>query len=1296
MFDKVSCSLSAAQQEVCLAISQSGHNLNYHLCDVLEFHGELDLSKLEQAIQVQFTETETLRTTLDIQAETGLFTQFIHAPDSQAGKKLDFHDVSISQDPEQEYERLLCNLLSQDMDLINGPLARYIVVRLAPSQYRIIELASHLVVDGWGHGILSGNIAAHYNKLCRGETVEARNLPPLSSIFTAENEYRNSKMMVKDQAYWQKYCLALPEPTQLVPGDAPLVNLNRLRKVFDGPVLHQLREVTSEHKLRMSSVLMALCATYLHRLTGQSELAVGMPVAARQIKALRDVPSMVANILPLHLSFDENSTVVSVASNIQRQLRRHLLHQTYRFEEMIRDLYDERGNKPLFKTLLNVVAYDQGANFDGGETRIQNVANGPASHLGIDIFDRNKDGRLEIGFNANAELFSNEALEMHYQRLTLLLARFVEAPNTPAADYNLFFDGEYERLYSLPDKAAELPVFADAFNTSVNKHASKYALSQGNRQISYSMLNDYADRLASHLQQQGVSQNDSVAVVVSRSIEWAVAAVALLKLGAAYVPVDPELPEGRIEHILSDAAPAQILVSPGLALNVNVPTEKVLYLTTEVFEQLPTARQSVYNVDPNSLAYLIYTSGSTGKPKGVEVTHRNLVPIARTAIEAADLQPSEKVLQFIAAGFDMSVLEIMMTLLAGATLVITDKVASTPGKPLAKLVKRENIDLLVMTPSLLAYHKTEDFRQGTRLLLGGEACTPALLSRFSHCRLLNVYGPTETSFATSINAKFGTNDLSIGPPTANTRLYVVDKQQQPLPPGSWGELFIGGPGVAQGYRNQPELTAKGFVPDLLDESTTMYRVGDRVYFDSEKCIHYLGRQDNQIKLRGLRIELDEIKNALLSCSDVEDAVALLSELPHGPAIVGYVVCKDAALESDRLKQAVSRQLPHHMIPSVIMTVEEFPLTSNGKLAVRQLPSPVIIDNTEKLLPTTAEEETMCSLFASTLERNQVYANENFFELGGHSLLGLQLINRINEAFGVTLGISDFLAAPSPRQLVQRLDPSVSYSDPFDSMLPLRVEGNRPPLFCIHPGGGIAWPYAGLLPFLPEDQPVYAIQSPILRDPNRIVGSLDELAKEYLQKIQAIQPEGPYQLAGWSVGGNLSLRMAAMLQAQGHQVSFLCMFDSYPLQGGQASLKLDDATVITRMTRAIVGTPRAGMKGLKSAMDEVLGKNDVGDDFLTRIVEDSKLMLDLLANCRYDRFNGDLLFIRATTDILRTEEQQPALWSPYVSGSLIEYEVDAPHECLLQRQYLEQFGDHFASELLKRQSEALNSEQVADV
>lgn len=264
------------------------------------------------------------------------------------------------------------------------------------------------------------------------------------------------------------------------------------------------------------------------------------------------------------------------------------------------------------------------------------------------------------------------------------------------------------------------------------------------------------------------------------------------------------------------------------------------------------------------------------------------------------------------------------------------------------------------------------------------------------------------------------------------------------------------------------------------------------------------------------------------------------------------------------------------------------------------------------------------------------------------------------------------------------------------MLPLRVEGNRPPLFCIHPGGGIAWPYAGLLPFLPEDQPVYAIQSPILRDPNRIVGSLDELAKEYLQKIQAIQPEGPYQLAGWSVGGNLSLRMAAMLQAMGHQVSFLCMFDSYPLQGGQTSLKLDDATVITRMTRAIVGTPRAGMKGLKSAMDEVLGKNDVGDDFLTRIVEDSKLMLDLLANCQYDRFDGDLLFIRATTDILRTEEQQPSLWSPYVSGSLIEYEVDAPHECLLQRQYLEQFGDHFASELLKRQSEALNKTEAVDV
>lgn len=659
---------------------------------------------------------------------------------------------------------------------------------------------------------------------------------------------------------------------------------------------------------------------------------------------------------------------------------------------MIRDLHVERGNKPLFKTLLNIVAYDQGQGFAGCDTMIQNAANGPVGHLGIDISE------------------------------------------TLTADYNLFPPDERQRVYPLPAHTEPFPVFAEAFTDVVHENAERPALSQGDRQFTYAQLDKDATNLAMHLQERGVRVGESVAVVFSRSLECAVAAVALFKLGACYVPVDPDLPEARIEFIFDDAEPAVVIVAPGSQLKVEVAAEKLLWLSAESLSQLSTAHEALALFDHGLPSYLIYTSGSTGHPKGVEVTHRNLVPIARTAIHAAQLQPGARVLQFIAAGFDMSVLEIMMTLLAGSELVITDKVTSAPGKALAKIVKQEVIDLMIMTPSLLACHQTEDFPQDTVLMLGGEACTPALLARFSHCHLINVYGPTETSFPTSINTDYGIKDLSIGSPTANTHLYVVDSYQQVLPPGAWGDLFIAGPGVARGYRNLPELTGQSFVPDLLDSNSIMYRAGDRVSFDHMGRIHYLGRHDNQIKLRGLCIELDEIKNVLLGCPGVDDAAVFLKELAHGPSIIGYVVSKDNGLDSKQLKQNLRRHLPQYMVPSEILRVDTFPLTPNGKLAVDHLPIPAQIHESQLVPAETPEEAAMCKLYPEVLNCLEVFANQSFFDLGGHSLLGLQLVNRIREHFGIALSIADFHAAPTPRELAQRLHHAADFSDTFGAVL----------------------------------------------------------------------------------------------------------------------------------------------------------------------------------------------------------------------------------------------------------------------
>ncbi|WP_018693859.1 non-ribosomal peptide synthetase [Algicola sagamiensis] len=1290
MLNKVSCSLSAAQQEVCLAIRQSGSNSSYHLCDVLEFIGSLDIAKLSTAIQYLVAETESLRITIEQDQTTGLMKQFVHPPENRFQTCFEFVDVSEDECPDQAYQQKLDQLLEKELEIESGPLAQYVVVKLADRVYRIIEFASHLVLDGWAHGLLSAKIAANYNNLVKGQTLELKPPMALESVFQAEEAYRSSDTREKDKAYWLDYCAHLPEPTQLVPNDTPLTKIHRLREVVSGELVESIRQYASEHRLRLSSLLMALCATYLHRVTGQPELAIGMPVGARQIKSLRTIPAMVANILPLHLKFDEQSSALTVAAVLQKQLRRHLLHQTYRVEDMARDLYAERGNKPLFKTLLNIVSYDQGANFEGGETTIQNVANGPAAHIGIDIFDRNSDGRLEIGFNANSALYSLSDLQKHYQRIIMIFKQFIASPERLTKQYSLFLEHERERIYPKSAPLSQQADFRTKWNDAVKNYPNNIAVSHGERTMTYEEFHQYTSSLESALNAKGIKGHDRVAVLMSPSLEWPVVAITLLRMGVAYVPISSSLPAARINHILQDADPKLCIVTPGRALDSALALENRYEFCLEQMEPSERFVADGNDFPIDAVAYVIYTSGSTGVPKGVEVTHRNLVPIANSVALAAHLKPSERVLQSISPGFDMSVLEIMMTALSGAQLVMTEDHERTPGAAMAETIKQEWIDLVIMTPSLLAYQKSEDFPAHLTVLLGGEPCTANLLSRFSHCHLLNIYGPTETSFATSVNEDFGANSLSIGQPTENTRLYVVDSNQALLPPGSWGELFIGGPGVAKGYLNQPERTKQGFIPDICDPTTMMYQSGDRVYYAMDGEIHYIGRQDKQVKLRGLRIELEEVNNAMMSYEGIENAVSLIKELSSGPALIGYVVSQDPNLSLERLKQSLTHQLPYYMIPSMIIVLQEFPLTANGKLATSQLPEPQLTSQGCQAPPETKEEVMICELFEKILGVDKVYANDNFFEMGGHSVLGLQLLNQLKEKLNTQLNMTDFLSAPTPRHLALRLSRTVPYHEPFAMLLPLREAGERPPLFCIHPGGGIAWPYAGLLPYLPEDQPVYAIQSPILQDPNREILDLKGLANEYLSLIQSIQPIGPYQLAGWSVGGNLALLITSLLEQHGHEVSFLSLFDSYPLHGGQQALKLDDETIITRMTRAILGAPRSGMTGLKSAVDELLGGNQVGDDFLKRIIEDSKQMVDLLEHTEYPPCQCDVIFFRAATDILRLEAQQPSLWRPYVNGQLIEYEVNAPHECMLQRQYLEQFGGIFASELLSRQEKSLMS------
>ena len=1283
--------VSRAQREVLLAMMSIGHNATYHLADHFDIRGPLDISLLEQAIKAQFAAVDVMRACFIQQDDT--FIEHVRPPACAAEWQLKVHDVSQSRSPEQDFRALVDAMLKTEFDIERDLLVRFAVVRMSEHHHRLIKLESHLLVDGVGHALLARRIIKHYNLTVRGvaPTDALPKLPPLRRVHEQEQAYCQSEQYLKDRAYWQAYCQDWPEPERLSRTEAEQGMLVRCFRQMPEALAIQVREVAKRKRMRLPTMLMALSCAYLYRMTGQSDQAIGMPVPARNAKCLRQVPSMVANILPLRITFDANDCIEDVARRLSGRLRRHLVHQRYRFEDMARDQHQVRGHRPFFKTVINMIANDERDQFEGCETHVRSEAIGPAANLLFDILDRNLDGRLEMVFHANAAVYSAEELDLHMQRFIQLLEAFVAAPEAPITSFELLTPEERARVYPMPSSAGVAPTFDQAFRDVVSQYDDHNALEGAEDAMTFAALDDAAERLAQHLTRMGITTGQRVAVMLPREPTWVITLVALFKMGATYMPIDAELPAERIAYMIDDAQPALVITDRAGQTQRGLVKATTLRLDSNALAALAPlrTRRKRPTAAPNDDAYLIYTSGSTGRPKGVRISHRSIVPIARDIGRGIDAGPATRMLQSISPSFDMSILEIMVSLLSGATLVQVDRSDTTPGERLATALKQQRINTIVMTPSVAACLPGRDVAPGTVLLLGGEVCPKALLRRFAHCRCVNIYGPSETSFTTTMNTDYSERNRTIGVPVSDTRLYVMDRQGELLPPGARGELVIAGPAVANGYLHRPELTAERFVPDVLDATQTMYRSGDQVFFDHQGGIHYLGRQDSQIKLRGLRIELDEINAALRDCNGVDDAVSMVGDLPpHGEAIIGYIVTSQP-LDTYEVKRQLARQLPHYMVPSHIVMLSVFPLTPNGKLDLCALPFPEVTDlATLEAHDNTPDEALVCALFEDLLSCGQVHVDQDFFELGGNSLVGMQLLRKLDERIGFSLTLADLLGHASPRLLAERLayrrkgaGNDASQVGPhskaaYDMLFTLR-EGDACPLFCIHPAGGLGWSYAGLLPHIPEGMPVYAIQSRSLIERDYRAASVQHLVAEYAELITSTHP-GPYRLLGWSLGGLLAHQIATYLQAQGSEVAFLGVLDAYPRVNADFFSE-NKEEYIREVAHAILNKPFDEVENFSEALSTALFEQVIDDVVFERVLDGFIEAPFLMKQCRYSVFDGKLCFIRASVipTHMGFEVQgapQAEEWQPFIRGDIHKYEVAVPHYYLMLRDVCDQYGD----------------------
>jgi len=926
---------------------------------------------------------------------------------------------------------------------------------------------------------------------------------------------------------------------------------------------------------------------------------------------------------------------------------------------------------------------------------------------------RTRDGRaegIEGLIEYRTDLFERGTIEAMGRRLVRLLEAVTADPNQRIGRIDILQPEERQQiLVEWNNTGCEVPevTLPALFEAQVERSPEAIALVFQESTLSYAELNAQANRLAHLLIRRGVGPESLVAIALPRSIEMVVTLLGILKAGAAYLPLDPDYPVERLAYMLEDAQPACVLTNVQIAEWLRLP-EGVAQLvldhpeTVRALSQSPETNPSdaerTRPLSPKNPVYVIYTSGSTGTPKGVVVEHKSLANKVSTLGSYFGVGLDFRIALLGPVAFDPSIEQITLPLTHGATIVVvSDSIRQSPAQFWDYIVQK-GVNLLDSIPSFLT-SIIDDAPSNVRLdhlFLGAEVFTSRLHREISaHLnidRVTNIYGPTEATIdaiACSVVAGADGNlQIPIGTPLPNYRVYVLDRNLQPVPVGVSGELYIAGAGLARGYLNRPALSAERFVADPFGPpGTRIYRTGDLARWRAEGVLDFLGRADQQLKIRGYRIEPGEIEAMLARHPSVAQAAVIAREDPGvDKRLVGYVVAQsgqraDPALLRTHLNQSV----PEYMVPGAIVVLDALPLTPNGKLDRKALPAPEFLTRATYRAPSTAQEELLCGLFAQTLGVPQVGIEDNFFELGGHSLLATRLVSRIRAALGIELPIRSLFEAPTVTQLAERLDLSTNQKS-LDVVLPLRPSGSLPPLFCVHPAGGLSWCYSGLLQHIRTNYPIYGLQARSFNQPGILPQTLQEMVADYLDQIRAIQPAGPYHLLGWSFGGLVAYSLASHLQLQGEQVALVALLDTYPPDPDVPCDILGEKELIQEFLKELAYGPATLGEGplQLSTLKEVLCRQGhIPSNFEERHL--SAIATTYNNNARLARsfipetFDGDLLLFVAVED-----KPLPPIdaWRPYVRGQIRVHQVASTHARMTEPGPLAEIGRVLAAELEK--------------
>ncbi|MEW2625172.1 amino acid adenylation domain-containing protein [Streptomyces sp. NPDC048106] len=1031
------------------------------------------------------------------------------------------------------------------------------------------------------------------------------------------------------------------------------------RAAVDAATAAAVREAARRLGVSAATVLHVMFARVVAAVAGREDVVFGTVLFGRmQAGAGADrIPGLFINTLPVRL--DTGATgVLDAVRSMQSDLAELLVHEHAPLA-LAQRMSGVAAEAPLFTALLNYrhTAGATDADMEVGGIEVLFAQERTNYPLTVSVDDTG-DGFV-FTVQCVAPIDPDLVLSLMDTATSRLAQALDEAPGTPLHTLPVLDDTHLDQVLThWNDTTRDTPTatLPALFETQVARTPDATALMSGGVELSYRELDVRANRLARLLVEQGAGPERFVAVALPRSADLVIALLAVLKTGAAYVPVDPDYPVDRIAAILHDAQPMAVIT--GYGAQEALPAESARILVDDPATQQALAARSGEDLreDERSAplsagipAYAIFTSGSTGRPKGVVVEHRALVNFLASMQERFALKTGDRLLAVTTIAFDIAGLELYLPLLNGAAVVLAAPEQVRDPLALRSLVTSAGVTVMQATPSLwhAVVADARDELAGVRALVGGEAL-PGELARTLVSRtasIANLYGPTETtiwSTVDDVHAEAG-GVSSIGRPIANTQVYILDAALAPVPAGVPGELYIAGTGLARGYLNRPDLTAERFVADPFGSpGARMYRTGDLVCWSTTGKLEYLGRIDDQVKVRGFRIELGEIESVLAAHPDIAQAAVIVREdRPGDKRLVAYAVpAPGVVLDPQTLRAYTAKALPDYMVPATVMVLDALPLTPNGKLNRRALPAPEFTASATGRAPRTTRERRLCELFAEALDVEQVTIDDNFFELGGHSLLATRLISRIRTVLDVELGIRALFDAPTVAGLAERLD-ATDPDDSFRVLLPLRTTGDAAPLFCVHPLGSLAWAYEGLADRLGPDCPVYGLQGRGLLEPERRPASVAEMAADYVAQIRAVQPSGPYRLLGWSFGGNVAHEMAVQLEEMGERVSLLALVDA----GARYTVGPDGSLVEHETLETL-------LQGLGYKPGDVVGDASGANAGDRRLVRAD--VIEFLRGARADWRDGDEARINALVDAAENNERILGAFTPRRCAARVLY------------------------------------------